>query len=69
MAQAQPQGVGWGLAVWRGEAPFLLTVSLQITLTLALGLVREAGKGEKIWRGVREREGGGDVSQEPAGNG
>lgn len=69
MAQAQPQGVGWGLAVWRGEAPFLLTVSLQITLTLALGLVREVGKGEKIWRGVREREGGGDVSQEPAGNG
>lgn len=59
----------WGLAVWRGEAPFLLTLSLQITLTLALGLVTEAGKGERIWRGVRGRKGGGDVSQEPAGDG
>lgn len=61
--------MGWGLAVWRGETPFLLTVSLQITLMLALGLVKEAGKGERIWRGVREREGGGDVLQEPAGDG
>lgn len=55
--------------MWRGEAPFLLTLSLQITLTLALGLVTEAGKGERIWRGVRGRKGGGDVSQEPAGDG
>lgn len=52
-----------------GQAPFLLTPSLQITLTLALGLVKEAGKGERIWRGVREHKGGGDVSQEPAGDG
>lgn len=59
----------WGLAVWRGEAPFLLTLSLQITLMLALGLVTEAGKGERIWHGVRGRKGGGDVSQEPAGDG
>lgn len=64
-----PKEWGWGLAVWRGEAPFLLTLSLQIMLTLALGLVKEAGKGERIWRGVRECEGGDDVSQEPAGDG
>lgn len=64
-----PKELGWGLAVWRGEAPFHLTLSLQITLMLALGLVKGVGKGERIWRGVREREGGGDVSQEPAGDG
>lgn len=52
-----------------GEASFLLTLSLQITLTLALGLVKEVGKGERIWRGVWEHKGGGDVLQEPAGDG
>ena len=61
--------MGRGLAAWRGEAPFLLSLSLPITLTLALGLVTEAGKGERIWRGVRGHEGGGNVSWEPAGYG
>lgn len=55
--------------MWWGKAPFLLCLSLLITLTLALGLVTEAGKGKRIWRGIRGREGGGDVSREPAGHG